>query len=466
MTIPRPPYLPDTVEDLHGENFTKNAHTWLAYILESYECLKQTDAAVSEAQEETNQVRLKVGALEHQVQFLSEEKLELQRSFDVEINKARAELKAVIHYQEEQLQKKENLYIEAIREKDKAIALAAPIVVTPVSYGISEQRTENAADHATRTPPPATATPSESSRVSERLPDPEKFNGDRKDLRRFVSQIQEKLTVNRDRFPTPASRCSYVTSRLSGSPYAQILPYIRQGVCQLPDYEDILNILDRAFGDPNRVNNARDELFRLRQTNKDFGSFFAEFQRLALEGEMSEDALSTLLEQAISRELRNMLMHHEPPSRNYLQFANFLQDLENRRRQYGTLPAPTVRTYAQISQQQNNSKTDLQGQTFQRKEEKTATVTPVYPDPMDLSYARRSQGRKERGECFRCGATNHKVAECPKPAPARPAQLREGRVSSFSHSPVRTLSPQSRKSRRSPSPASSNRSSVKGVALI
>jgi hypothetical protein len=103
MTIPRPPYLPDTVEDLHGENFTKNAPIWLAYILESYEYLKQTNTAVSEAQEETNQVRLKVGALEHQVQFLSREKLELQRSFDVEIDKTRAELKAVISYQKEQL---------------------------------------------------------------------------------------------------------------------------------------------------------------------------------------------------------------------------------------------------------------------------------------------------------------------------------------------------------------------------
>jgi hypothetical protein len=49
--------------------------------------------------------------------------------------------------------------------------------------------------------------------------------------------------------------------------------------------------IDRTFGYPNRVNNARNELFRLRQANKDFGTFFAEFQRLALEGEMPEETL-------------------------------------------------------------------------------------------------------------------------------------------------------------------------------
>ena len=103
------------------------------------------------------------------------------------------------------------------------------------------------------------------------------------------------MNVNYDRFPNPQSRMTYVTNRLKGAPYAQVLSYICDGICQLTDYKDILNILERAFGDPNRVRNARNELFRLRQGNKGFSVFFAEFQRLALEGEMPETALPTLL---------------------------------------------------------------------------------------------------------------------------------------------------------------------------
>ena len=141
---------------------------------------------------------------------------------------------------------------------------------------------------------------------------------------------------------------AYVSNRLKGNAYAQILPYIRMGSCILDDYPDLLAKLEQAFGDPNRVNNARTALFKLRQTNQDFGTFFAEFQRLALEADMSEELLPTLLEQAISRELRGMLMHNEPPSREYHTFATFLQNLENRRRQYTapTQPAPVGRTYA------------------------------------------------------------------------------------------------------------------------
>ena len=108
---------------------------------------------------------------------------------------------------------------------------------------------------------------------------------------------------------------AYVTNRLSGNPYAQILPYIRDGVCQLNDYPQVLKILERAYGDPNRVQNTRSELFRFKQTNKEFASFFAEFQRLGLEAEMNDESLSTLLEQAISNELRGMLLHNPPNNR-------------------------------------------------------------------------------------------------------------------------------------------------------
>jgi hypothetical protein len=142
------------------------------------------------------------------------------------------------------------------------------------------------------------------------------------------------MIVNQDRFPTPLSRMSYVTSRLSGTPYSQILPYIRNGVYQLDDYPEVLKILERAYGDPNRVQNTRSELFRFKQTNKEFAAFFAEFQRLGLEAEMNDESLATLLEQAISNELRGMLLHNPPTSRQYLDLAAHLQELENRRRYY------------------------------------------------------------------------------------------------------------------------------------
>ncbi|KAG8672828.1 hypothetical protein FPOAC1_006120 [Fusarium poae] len=181
---------------------------------------------------------------------------------------------------EKALKRKDDDIFEARLAERRALDATRPTVPTiPTPMGT--------------TPPPSSRS-TESTSLTERLPDPDKFEGERSDLRRFVSQIHSKLKANHDRFPTRLARMSYVTGRLKGRAYAQVLPHIKAGECQLPDYQDIIDLLERAFGDPNRINNARAELFRLRQTHKDFSTFFAEFQRLALEGEMSEEALPTL----------------------------------------------------------------------------------------------------------------------------------------------------------------------------
>jgi hypothetical protein len=180
------------------------------------------------------------------------------------------------------------------------------------------------ADPAVGVPPSVAPLSSKASRLSECLPDPEKFEGNQKDLCHFISQIHEKMNVNCNHFLSAQSHITYVTNCLKGPPYAQILPYIYRGICQLTNYEEILDILDCAFGDPNQVNNTCNDLFCLQQTNKDFGVFFAEFQHLALEGEMPEETLPTLLEQAINHKLHSMLMHNKPSSQKYHKFAAFL----------------------------------------------------------------------------------------------------------------------------------------------
>ena len=174
--------------------------------------------------------------------------------------------------------------------RDLASYTVSSSIPTPASSKVTDTRTPPTIE-PTRPMIPVTTT-----RLSEKLPDPDKFEGDRSDLRRFASQIHAKMIDNFDRFPTPQTRMTYVTGRLKGKPYSQVLPYIEKGLCKLPDYTDILDLLERAFGDPNRVQNARRDLFALRQKNSEFGTFFAEFQRLTLKGEVSEETLPTFLE--------------------------------------------------------------------------------------------------------------------------------------------------------------------------
>ena len=211
-------------------------------------------------------------------------------------------------------------------------------------------------------------------------------------------------------------------------------------ICHLNDYDEILKILDNAFGDPNRRFNARSQLLQLRQNNKDFSTYFAEFQRLALESEMVEAALPSLLENGINAELRGMLMHSEPPEADmeYHAFAAYLQKLENRRKHYqsrGLPPKQPRAPYANNRVNPNNS--------FHNPAPSPAAPAPVQTplpagEPMDLSSYRRGPTRRERGECFRCGASDHHVRNCKLPD-TRPLQFRSTTVEhSFASSPIRS----------------------------
>ena len=397
---PLPPYLPETQEQF-VEHVVNHPTEWYQYCQAAY-AYNDYAAGATELNEKFVLQGIRVTELEEKLQATQFENTKLQ-----------GKIESVAEQYTKQLESAQQKIVAAEVAKEKALTAAQPAVFTPPTASQPEPPVKTPADTPARAPPPAPSVSTESTRQSEKLPDPDKFNGERSDLRRFVSQIHEKLIVNRDRFPTPQARMAYVTNRLSGTPYAQVLPYIRHGVCQLSDYSAILHILERAYGDPNRIDNARSELMRYKQANKEFSAFFAEFQRLGLEGEMNDESLSILLEQHVSKELKGMLVHSPPASREYHALAAHLQDLENRRRYYEQASVSNgPKTFAAVASSPANAE-------IRRETRVPVTRERVFPsgDPMDLGSQRHRQSpnRREAGTCYRCGSKDHFVRQCSLP---------------------------------------------------
>jgi hypothetical protein len=253
------------------------------------------------------------------------------------------------------------------------------------------------------------------------IPDPEKYSGDRKELKAFLSQVRLKLSGNASMFPTLELKLAYIASLVKGPAYAHIEEHILDGFARIPDVNGLLEILSTAFGDPDEIGTAEREMRSLRQKNSDFATYYAEFCRLMTILQWDKRARRAALREGLSSELKDGLVFLEEKE-DLAEFVTQLQGMDNR-----------IRARAQETK---GSKTHTSTTARQ-----TPTPKPIYPAPtkpnepsfqpggmvpMALDASRRispeeRERRMKEGLCLYCAGSGHFTRECPN---RRPRALR------------------------------------------
>jgi len=101
---------------------------------------------------------------------------------------------------------------------------------------------------------------------------------------------------------------AYTVGFLKGKAYEQILPLIDEGNINIASVEALITLLKNAFGDPDRVRTAERNLQSLRQKNRNFSDYLADFQRYAAEVSWNDSAKRTSLYEGLSAELKDALV--------------------------------------------------------------------------------------------------------------------------------------------------------------
>jgi len=152
-----------------------------------------------------------------------------------------------------------------------------------------------------------------------KLPDPPVFFGTVDPLLDdWLSKMKSKLSANQDHYPTEALRMGYVENRVGGNAIKHLAPRLRTGSTNpFVSTEDMFEVLERVYGDPNRRQTASAEFRRLYQGGKDFNSFWAEFQRLAAGIDYSSENLVDELRSKVSAELERAIITETGPADIY-----------------------------------------------------------------------------------------------------------------------------------------------------
>ena len=326
----------------------------------------------------------------------------------------------------EQLARDSHVYTEALKDESQEQERR----IAELQAQLQAQTIEAEELRATDTLRTAPGTPVTTQR-SQKIKDPEFFEGDRNKYEDWKLSTYLKLAGNSDHFQDEQQKLAYVVSLLRGDARSQMRSFvdIATGRIQLHDIPNLFRELDRAFGDPDRQGTAQAKLKGLRQTNKSFAAYYAEFSRLAVDTGYNDIAKKSELLVGLSQELQSLLINHDYESLNFLDFVDLCQRLDIRQRIVGNRQNNNRLRNVPATRSVSAPVTSMPTRATTVTETPLANPLADTTTPMDLSAGRprgrlteeEKQRRRAAGLCLYCAEAGHLARNCPsRPQAPRP----------------------------------------------
>jgi hypothetical protein len=115
------------------------------------------------------------------------------------------------------------------------------------------------------------------------LLDPEKFNGQAHKFDTWLPSIKAKLQVDGEAIGDAIAQFYYVYLNLESHVQAIVLPQLSQVNKTSHNYTTILDQLTRVYDNPNKVQEAEDKLYALKQGTDSLHAYMAKFERVLYE---------------------------------------------------------------------------------------------------------------------------------------------------------------------------------------
>ena len=147
-------------------------------------------------------------------------------------------------------------------------------------------------------------------RLSPEHPDPDTFHGSPKLLPIFLREIQAKLTVNTDWYPTETAKMLYLKSRLRDKGYRAVIHgFAVDGTISFSSVQEIITLLQQSFGNTDEEGTAQLDIMKLKQNHKPTVEFLNEWSEIAAHTGFDDKAKIAHLKHALHPEVLIRLQH-------------------------------------------------------------------------------------------------------------------------------------------------------------
>ena len=133
-------------------------------------------------------------------------------------------------------------------------------------------------------------------------------------LRGCIAHLRIVKQCKPARSPDEQSKMRYAFNRLRGVALGQILPHVQQdGEIGLEDLPAFQQLLEAAFGDPDRVATTERTMQEIKQKTREFSLYYAEFQVITVDLDWNPLALRNAIRMALSEGMKDFFMYSDMP---------------------------------------------------------------------------------------------------------------------------------------------------------
>lgn len=243
---------------------------------------------------------------------------------------------------------------------------------------------------------------------------PEKFDGNPKSIREFLSALRTIFRLQPDRYNQDVKQVGLAITLLRGRALSWFRVIEIKKPSLLHDFEGFARELDERFGDPNRRSTSQRQLRNLSQGSTSVLNYLTRFMELSIDTDFNDEALYFIFYEGLNDDVKDALASAPEAPDDFEDLTQLAIKIDNRqfeRRQARRTP----RGKASLSFPKNTST------AYAPKD--PMPIKPVNPGPtyMDVDRTKKfqpltgqeKQRRRELGLCLYCGNADHQVLTCP-----------------------------------------------------